>query len=277
MVFGHRSGRRWAALRMLAASRSFDVEETTVGRLVARARVGGSPHAARTVVLLPGLGLAGRYMLPLAAELAVHARVWVPVVPGFGWSARPSAPLDLPAMGEFIVDWMGEVGIEWAALVGNSMGCQIAVEAALRQPDRISHLVLDGPTIDSHARTMPRLIWRVARDALREPASLAFVQAAEWVATGPRRLARTTRYALDHVVESRIRAVCCPVLVVRSTRDPFVSQRWAEELCSSAPGGSLHTVPRGTHALPYSDPRRLAAVVTEFLTNDHSASVPCRR
>jgi 2-hydroxy-6-oxonona-2,4-dienedioate hydrolase len=277
MLLDHRSGRRSAALRMFAASRSFGVDETTVGRLVARARVGGSPQAAWTVVLIPGLGLAGRYMLPLAAELAVHARVWVPVVPGFGSSDRPPEPLDLPAMGEFIVEWMSQVGIASAAIVGNSMGCQVAVEAALRQPDRISHLVLDGPTIDPHSRTMPRLIWGVALDALREPASLGFVQAAEWVATGPRRLARTTRYALDHVVERRIRAVRCPVLVVRSGRDPLVSQRWAEELCSSAPDGSLHTVPRGTHALPYSDPQLLAAVVTEFLTSDHTASVPCRR
>jgi 2-hydroxy-6-oxonona-2,4-dienedioate hydrolase len=277
MLLDHRSGRRSAALRMLAASRSFDVEETTVGRLVARARVGGSPQAAQTLVLVPGLGLSGRYMLPLAAELAVHARVWVPVMPGFGSSDRPSEPLDLPAMGEFIVEWMAEVGIECAALVGNSMGCQIAVEAALRRPDRISHLVLDGPTIDSHARTMPQLIWRVALDALREPASLGFVQTAEWLATGPRRLARTARCALDHVVESRIGAVRCPVLVVRSGRDPLVSQRWAEELCSSAPRGSLHTVPRGTHALPYSDPQLLAAVVTGFLTSDHTAWVPCRR
>jgi pimeloyl-ACP methyl ester carboxylesterase len=40
-------------------------------------------------------------------------------------------------------------------MLGNSFGCQIAVELAVRHPDRVAGLVLVGPTMDSSARTAP--------------------------------------------------------------------------------------------------------------------------
>jgi len=256
-----------AARRFLTARRRFVDHVTTVDGLTATARCAGEPRSDVTVVLLAGLGLAGNYMLPLGGELAERCRVWVPMIPGFGWSDRPPEPLDIPAMGEFVIAWARAVGIERAVMVGNSMGCQVAVEAALHAPDIISHLVLDGPTIDSRARTVPRLIMRVAVDALREPASLAAVQAFEWLGTGPRRLAKTTRFAVAHAIEQRVRAVTCPVLVVRSRNDPFVPQPWAEEIASSAGDATIRVIDEGTHALPYSNPHVLAQVTVDFVSH----------
>jgi pimeloyl-ACP methyl ester carboxylesterase len=50
------------------------------------ARVGGRVGAP-AVVLLHGLGVSSRYMLPLARELAPHFRVYAVDLPGFGRSS----------------------------------------------------------------------------------------------------------------------------------------------------------------------------------------------
>jgi pimeloyl-ACP methyl ester carboxylesterase len=52
------------------------------------------------VVLVHGLGLSGRYMLPTAEHLAPHFPVYVPDLPGFGDSEKPAQTLDVPALAE---------------------------------------------------------------------------------------------------------------------------------------------------------------------------------
>jgi pimeloyl-ACP methyl ester carboxylesterase len=42
------------------------------------------------IVLVHGLGLSGRYMLPLAARLAADHQVFLPDLPGFGDSSHPT-------------------------------------------------------------------------------------------------------------------------------------------------------------------------------------------
>ncbi|UQA91182.1 alpha/beta fold hydrolase [Streptomyces halobius] len=45
-------------------------------------------------------------------------------------------------------------------LLGGSFGCQVAVVAAARHPDRIAGLVLVGPTVDPAARSFVRQLLR---------------------------------------------------------------------------------------------------------------------
>jgi pimeloyl-ACP methyl ester carboxylesterase len=236
-------------------------------RLTARRSLAAPEPEDAPVVLVAGLGLSGRYMLPLGAELARSRRVWVPDLPGYGLGGSERRTMDIVELADVLVTWMTEAGITPAALVGNSMGCQVAVEAAARHPDRVTHLVLEGPTIDAHARSTLRQAVRFARDAFFEPLSIVPLQAVEWTATGPRRLVRSIRFALDHPVERRLADVACPALVVRGEHDQIVSERWAAEVARALPSGSLRVVPEGSHAMCYSRPRTLAALVERHLTS----------
>ena len=60
---------------------------------------------------------------------------------------------------------MAAIGLPRAALLGNSFGCQIAVECAVAHPERVSHLILQGPTTDPSARTLVRQLWRWVRNS----------------------------------------------------------------------------------------------------------------
>jgi pimeloyl-ACP methyl ester carboxylesterase len=52
-------------------------------------------------------------------------------------------------------DWLEAADLPSVAVLGNSFGCQVAVELAVRHPDRVAGLVLVGPTMDPSARTAP--------------------------------------------------------------------------------------------------------------------------
>jgi 2-hydroxy-6-oxonona-2,4-dienedioate hydrolase len=62
-----------------------------------------------------------------------------------GWGRSDSAPSDQYDHPEAVVELMDELGIEKAALVGNSMGGMIALAVAARHPERVSHLITMGP------------------------------------------------------------------------------------------------------------------------------------
>lgn len=82
---------------------------------------------------------------------------------------------------------MDAVGIERATMLGNSFGCQIIVEFAVRYGDRIERAILQGPTIDRHARTLPQQMWRLLLNSPLEDPSQAPLQAYDYWVAGWRR------------------------------------------------------------------------------------------
>ena len=123
-------------------------------RMHVRASTRPVPAARPPVVLVHGYGVAGRYMVPLAEHLAPDFHVHIPDLPGFGRSNKPAKVLAIPDLADALAAWMAEAGLGRAALVGNSLGCQILAEFALRHGERVACLVLQGPTADPAARTV---------------------------------------------------------------------------------------------------------------------------
>jgi pimeloyl-ACP methyl ester carboxylesterase len=101
------------------------------------------------------LAVSHRYLMPLAAELAGHHPVHVVDLPGFGLSGDPGRVLGVAEHADHLAAWLEAGGLPPVAVLGNSFGCQVAVELAVRHPDRVAGLVLVGPTMDSSARTAP--------------------------------------------------------------------------------------------------------------------------
>jgi 2-hydroxy-6-oxonona-2,4-dienedioate hydrolase len=102
----------------------------------------GSGHP---VLLLHGSGAGATgwsNFRPNIGPLSEHFRVVAWDAPGWGRSdSAPSDAYDHPAA---VIELMDELGIEKAALVGNSMGGMTALAVAARYPDRVSHLVTMG-------------------------------------------------------------------------------------------------------------------------------------
>ncbi len=222
-------------------------------------------HGAPPVVCVHGANVSGAYMIPTGVRLLPTFRVLLPDLPGYGRSDKPRRILDVPALADVLVAWMDAVGIERAALLGNSLGCQIATDIAARHPERVSHLILVGPTVDPGARTARQQIGRLLWDALRERRTLILLAQLDYLRAGPRRVAGTLGVALRDRIEDKLPRVTAPTLVVRGGRDVLVPQHWAEEVTRLLPNARLVVVPESAHAVNYSRPDELAAAVRQFL------------
>lgn len=233
---------------------------------------GGAPRSL-PLVLVHGLGVSSRYMVRLAEVLAAgHLShpghpgrpIYAPDIPGFGRSATPRRPLDVHGQAEFLAAWMPAVGLGSASFFGHSLGCQVVADLACHHPCLANRLALAAPTIDDSGRSVLRELLRLLRDIPREPFSLAPLVARDYLRAGLGRVLRTLRYALADRIESKLPALNLPVLVLRGARDPVVSERWTETVYRLLPQGRLAILPRAAHALHFSHPRELAALLGPF-------------
>lgn len=223
--------------------------------------------AAPPVVLVHGVAVSSRAVSPAAAALAPHVRVYAPDLPGHGRSDDPGRVLGLSDLAGWLLAWVGAAGLGRVSLLGNSFGCQLAVEAALRHPERVDRAVLQGPTHDPAARGWGRQLARWLRNARMEGATQPGIALRDWQDAGLKRLVLTALYSLRDPVERKLPHVHVPVLVVRGARDPIVPQRWAEEVTRLLPCAALAVLPGLTHTIVSTHPEEMARAVLGFLTH----------
>lgn len=199
------------------------------------------------VVLVHGLGVGQRYFEPLARELGPR-KLLRPVFS----DAAPIAELG---------SRLGALLEEPAALVANSMGCQIATALALQRPDLVSSLALIGPTVDSQTHSLVRHLFRLAADAWFEPLRLTAIVVGDYAAFGPAALLRQAHHALDDRIEERLPLIDVPAVVVRGVHDRLCPARWAQEAASLLPQGRLVTIAGAAHTPHFSHAREVADVL----------------
>jgi 2-hydroxy-6-oxonona-2,4-dienedioate hydrolase len=225
-----------------------------------------APPGSPVVVLVHGLGVSSRYMIPTIRALARDCRVYAPDLPGYGRSPGPRNALDISQLADALEEWLDAAELSSPdVLLGNSMGCQILVDLASRRPARVKRLVLVGPTMDSHARTAWQQFTRLVADSVREAPSQPFVVAYDYAMFGFRRLRQTFYYAIGDRVEDKLSRVHAPTLVVRGERDPIVPQRWVDEFTARLPQGRMAVVPGAAHTVNYMAADALADLVRESL------------
>jgi 2-hydroxy-6-oxonona-2,4-dienedioate hydrolase len=125
--------------------------------------------------------------------------------------------------------------------------------------------VLQGPTIDRHARNIPQQMWRFLQNAPWEDASQTPIQLYDYWQAGLPRVVETMQMALADRIEEKLPYIRVPTLVVRGQQDPVVPQPWAEEVVNLLPDGRLVVIPGGGHTLNYSRPLELARVTRAFI------------
>jgi 2-hydroxy-6-oxonona-2,4-dienedioate hydrolase len=221
-------------------------------------------YAGPAVVLVHGLGVSSRYMVPLANELATLYPVWAPDLPGHGRSSRPRRVLGIRELAGALYAWMRTAGIERAVLIGNSMGCQMIVELADFAPECIGAAVLLGPTMDPSGGVLGQ-VGRLFVDQFREPISLIPLQAFDYIGNGPIRTVITFREALRQRMVDRVVRLRAPTLILRGERDPIVTDWFVRELAKRMTHAAVEIVPGAGHALNYNSAREVAERIHRFV------------
>jgi pimeloyl-ACP methyl ester carboxylesterase len=219
------------------------------------------------VVHLHGFAISGEYLMPTARLLA---RRWVNVVPdlpGYGRSQRRDRVLDIPELGEALMTVLDQLGIDQAVLVGNSMGCPVALEVAHAAPERVHSLVLVSPAGGVQNQPLVRALGQLARDVLRESPRMFPVALPDYVKFGPLNGLRlfhelTLFPSLERLVNSTV-----PTLAVLGVRDPLMpTPARVREVVPESPGlVAVALIDHAAHAVNFSHPEELAALIETFL------------
>jgi len=242
---------------------------TTVDGLCVYARVehplASAAPAACPVILVHGAFISSRYMVPVAARLGAHYTVYAPDLPGYGRSDRPARVPTVAGFSDVLAHWIDAVGIVRAAFMGNSFGCQIVADLAVRYPTRVARAVLIGPTVDPAHHTLLQQGARLLLDGAREPGRYLALLLGDCIKIGPREGAQLVRVVLADRIEDNLPQVRVPTLVVRGARDPLVPPPGDPGITRLLPAAQLVVVPGAAHVAHYDAPDRVMRLVRPFL------------
>lgn len=225
------------------------------------------------VVLLHGLAVSHRYLMPTARPLARHLPVYVPDLPGFGSSDKPPIAYDADRHARHLSAWLDARGLERVALVGHSFGAEVAARLAVLRPDAVAALVLAGPTCDAAARTRPRLIGRWLADLPFEPVWQAPILARDVLDAKPWRVWATTGHSVRNEVERDLRRLPVPPLVLGGAVDTVAPVRWRAAVAAMT-GGVAVTVPEAPHNVLTVAGRRCVALIRAHVRTSTEQRAP---
>jgi 3-oxoadipate enol-lactonase len=231
---------------------------------------------------------------PQVHVLANRYRVLRYDVAGYGRSQLSAGPFshlrDLRLL-------LGEVGIERAALVGNSMGGRIALEYAIAHPEAVEKLVLVAPGLGGHewsaeaqradndeterfeagdfegAAESQLAIWvdgprRSPNDvdpALRERARRMIVRSYELYAEATKNGEPGPVEWLDPPASERLGEIRVPTLIVVGDEEVSDMFEIADRLEAEIRGARKVIVRGAAHLLPVEQPEELNRLLLEFL------------
>lgn len=120
--------------------------------------------AGAPMVLIHGFGASSDHWRKNIADLAATNRVYAIDLVGFGKSVKPApgdpVPYTFETWGQLVVDFCQEIVGEPAFLVGNSIGCVVAMQAAVMAPNQVLGVaMLDCSLRLLHDRKRATLPW----------------------------------------------------------------------------------------------------------------------
>lgn len=241
-------------------------ERRTINGLSIFTRLSASPDIAGTpIVLVHGLSVSSKSVVPTMEKLASQRPVYAPDLPGFGESEDPRTPPQVPALAASLLAWMDAYALDRPVLLGTSLGTQVVAELAARHPHRAERLVLVAPIMDAAARTMPRQIWRLLLDLPQESLRSVMTQGLDYFHAGPWRTFAALRAGLDHHLEDVLPQLPMPVLIARGENDPVSPQPWCQLLASRCiTPRAVAVIRNAPHAAAFDAPAALARQVLAF-------------
>lgn len=210
------------------------------------------------LILLHGNGEDMTYFTHQVDAFSECFRVIALDTRGHGRTPRGEAPFTIRQFAEDLKCFMDEHGIEKAHILGFSDGGNIAMCFALKYPERVKRLILNGANlfprgVKAYAQIPITLGYYIARlfgkrnaEAHRQAELLGLMVNDPYIQ--PAELSRITH----------------PTLVIAGDRD-LILEKHTRLIYDSLPNGKLAIIP-GDHAVAAKNPEAFNAAVWAFLT-----------
>ena len=209
------------------------------------------------LILLHGNGESSEYFARQTEYFSQRYRVIAPDTRGQGRSPRGSGEFSISRFADDLRDFMDELGIGSADILGFSDGGNIALTFALRCPSRVRKLILNG------ANLFPAGV----RRSVQLPIELGYRIAS--LSAGHSEKARRNAELLGLMVKEpnirpeQLKALGMPVLVIAGTRD-MIKRSHTQLIYDSLPNARLVLLD-GDHFIANRRPEEFNREVEHFL------------
>jgi 2-hydroxy-6-oxonona-2,4-dienedioate hydrolase len=233
------------------------------------------------IVLLHGL--MGR-MDHWDSALQALAHIGRPIAPDVPILAEALGDPSVGGLTEHVRNFLDAIDVPRAVVGGNSLGGHLALELALRDPHRVSGLILTGssglfersfsrgvphvPTTEFVRQKMEEIFYDTS---LVTPAWVEAVRRTLTTRVLARRIIHVARSAKRSNLESRLGGIGAPTLVVWGKDDRITPPEVAERFAALIPNAELVFIANCGHAPMLEQPAVFNAVVEDWLQDTRAS------
>ena len=211
------------------------------------------------LILLHGNGESSGYFVNQIDRFANEYRVIAVDTRGHGASPRGNKPFTLETFADDLKNLLDSLNIEKANILGFSDGGNIAVIFALKYPERVASLVLNGANLFPSGLKSSFLI----------PVKVLFA-VFSLLSHFSRRAKRRSEllYLMakqPNIQPERLSGIKCPVLVIAGTQD-VIKEKHTKLIAASLPDSSLCFL-EGGHSIAKTNSVEFNSTVEKFLNS----------
>lgn len=212
------------------------------------------------LILLHGNGENCAYFVGQIDVFSRFYHVYALDTRGHGKTPRGEAPFTIRQFADDLLDFMDEHHLERANILGFSDGGNIAMVFAMKYPDRVDRLILDGANLDtkgvkSSIQIQIEIGYRFAR---------LFARKSEEAARHAEMLGLMVND--PNVAPEELAKIRSKTLVMAGTKD-MIKERHTRLIASRIPDASLVFI-EGDHFIANKCPDAFNRAVLDFLGND---------
>jgi len=209
------------------------------------------------LILLHGNGEDVHYFEHQMAPFAQHFRVIAVDTRGHGKTPRGEAPFTIRQFAEDLLAFMDRLSIEKAHILGFSDGGNIAMVFAMRHPERVEKLILDGANLDASG----------VKKSIQIPIEIGYRIAKLFARKKPEARRKAELLGLmvhdPNVKPEELAAIQCPTLVLAGDND-MIKESHTHLIARSIPGAELAII-QGNHFVANQNPEAFNEAVLRFL------------
>ena len=235
------------------------------------------------LIVLHGLFGALSNFKAVLEEFSNEFRVVIPLMPIY---AKTHIEASVPGLTEFVEEFVAFKKLDQFSLLGNSLGGHVALVYTLRNPSRVSALILTGSSglfESGMGSTFPR---RGSYQYVKERVAFTFFspktatkelvdEVFEIVNDNYRalRILKVGRSAQRHNMSEALSDIKPPSLLVWGLNDNITPPRVAHEFNKLIPNSELHFIDKCGHAAMMERPVEFNQIVHQFLRKHIKAIV----
>lgn len=209
-------------------------------------------------ILLHGNGEDGTYFEHQMEYFSRQYRMIAVDTRGHGQSPRGTAPFAIGQFADDLKDFMDELDISKAVILGFSDGANIAMKFVLKYPERVKALILNGGNLNAKG----------VRPTTQIPIEIGYRIASKFAEKSQKARKNAEMLGLmvnePNIEAEELSKITVPTLVICGTKD-MIKESHTKEIARALPNAKLAII-EGSHFIANENPEVFNRVVENWLS-----------